>query len=74
MGLYHALAAFRVLGALRSDLRVPALWSLTVFMGGLALGRVLSLLLDGMPHPVLVIYLLLEIGFCAVGLWLLRRQ
>ena len=74
MGLYLALAAFWVFGARSPELRIPALWSLTIFMGGLALGRALSLVVDGMPHPLLVVYMFLEIGFCFVGWKLLNAR
>lgn len=74
MGMYLAFVIFWVCGALRAPLRLPALWSLTVFMFGLAAGRVLSLLVDGMPHPLLSTYLLLELGFGAVGAYLIRAR
>jgi hypothetical protein len=67
MGLYLALVAFWLIGAKKADLRIPALWSLVIFMFGLAAGRVLSLILDGQPHPLLVVYLVVEIGFGLVG-------
>ena len=67
MGLYLALVIFWVIGAMKESLRLPALWSLTVFMLGLAAGRTLSLLVDGIPHPLLIAFLLLEVGFGAVG-------
>ena len=67
MGLYFALIIFWIFGARNDSLKLPALWSLTVFMLGLAAGRALSLAIDGMPHPLLVVYLLLEIGFGAIG-------
>nr|WP_290544873.1 DUF4345 domain-containing protein [Aestuariivirga sp.] len=51
MGLYLALACFWAAGAFMPGLRIPALWSLVVFMVGLALGRILSILVDGWPHP-----------------------
>ena len=72
MGLYLALMGFWIAGALSSALTVPALWSLVIFMFGLAAGRLLSLLLDGVPHWLLVIYLVLEVVFGWVGLRLLR--
>lgn len=72
MGLYLALVLFWIAGARSEQLRVPALWSLVVFMLGLAAGRVLSLVVDGAPHPLLTVYLLLELAFGLVGLWLLR--
>jgi hypothetical protein len=72
MGLYLALVVFWIAGALSSSLTIPALWSLVVFMFGLATGRVMSLLLDGVPHWLLIVYLVLELAFGLVGLRLLR--
>lgn len=57
MGLYLALAMFWVMGAMSTKYRLPALYSLVIFMWGLAMGRLLSLLVDGMPHWLLVVYL-----------------
>lgn len=67
MGLYFAMIVFWILGATRESLRFPALCSVVVFMAGLAGGRALSLLLDGIPSPLLVVYLVLEIGFALVA-------
>lgn len=72
MGLYLALVIFWVAGARNEALRVPALWSLVVFMFGLAAGRAASLVVDGFPHPLLFVYLVLEVLFGFVGLRLLR--
>ena len=72
MGLYLAQIIFWICGARTESLRLPALWCLSVFMLGLAAGRALSLVLDGMPHPLLAVFLALEIGFGAVGLVLIR--
>ncbi|MGI9289868.1 MAG: DUF4345 domain-containing protein [Gammaproteobacteria bacterium] len=74
MGLYLALACFWIYGAINTELTRPALHSLVVFMFGLALGRVLSILIDGVPAALLVVYLLLELGFGAVGVLLLKRN
>ena len=74
MGLYLAMVVFWVIGARNDALKVPALYSVVVFMLGLAAGRAVSLLLDGMPNPLLVVYLLLEIGFGVVGLMLVKGQ
>ncbi len=49
MGLYLSLLSFWIVGAFRVELRQAALYSLTVFMFGLAAGRVLSLIVDGVP-------------------------
>ena len=67
MGLYLAMIVFWILGATRESLRFSALCSMVVFMGGLAVGRLLSLFFDGIPGILLVIYLLLEVGFALVA-------
>jgi hypothetical protein len=74
MGLYLALAVFWVMGAYKVHLRQAALYSLVVFMFGLAAGRVLSLVVDGVPHWLLLVYLALELGFGIVGMKLLKRS
>lgn len=74
MGLYLAQAAFWIAGAFKPSLTTAALWSLVVFMGGLAVGRLLSLVVDGVPGVILVIYLLLEIAFGIAGWILLKRR
>lgn len=73
MGLYLAMVIFWLNGARQEALTVPALWSVTVFMLGLAAGRALSLLVDGMPHPLLAVYVLLELGFGSVA-WILAKN
>ena len=73
MGLYLALALFWLAGALRPRLRQAALQSLVVFMFGLAIGRVGSLLIDGVPDTLLQVYLLLELACGVLGLLLLKR-
>ena len=73
MGLYLAMIVFWVVGARKASLTLPALWSLTVFMLGLAAGRVLSMVIDGMPHPLLLTYLVLELGLGFVGFYLASR-
>ena len=71
MGLYLALALFWIMGALDVQLRQASLYSFVVFMLGLAAGRILSIMVDGLPHWLLVVYLGLEICFGAIGLALL---
>jgi len=74
MGLYLALVAFWTTAAFKIELRQAALYSLVVFMLGLAAGRILSLIVDGIPSALLWVYLLLELGFGAVGIKMLRRR
>jgi hypothetical protein len=74
MGLYFALSAFWLLGAYRVKLRLPALYCLTVFMLGLAAGRVLSVVIYGNPHRLLFVYFVLEVLFGAVGLVMIFQE
>ena len=73
MGLYLGMVVFWLLGAFRETLQFAALCSVVVFMGGLAIGRSLSLLVDGIPEIPLVIYLVLEVLFAVVAYRLASR-
>ncbi|MCR9196538.1 MAG: DUF4345 domain-containing protein [Hyphomonas sp.] len=73
MGLYLGMICLWLAGVLRPNLRIAALWTLFVFVTGIALGRVLSLGLDGWPGPLLVFYLLAEIGLAATS-WILINK
>lgn len=74
MGLYFALVIFWIIGAYKTSLREAALYSLVVFMFGLAAGRILSLILDGVPDWLLLVYLVLELLFGALGLILINKS
>jgi hypothetical protein len=71
MGLYFGMVVIWVWGALKKRMTAPALVSCAVFMLGLAAGRILSLILDGMPHWLLVVYAALEIvlGLSAIVIY-----
>jgi hypothetical protein len=43
-------------------------------MFGLAGGRILSLILDGMPHWLLAVYLVLELVFGVLGILLIKKS
>jgi hypothetical protein len=71
MGLYFGMVILWLWGALRTSMQGPALVACAVFMLGLAAGRILSFVLDGMPHWLLIVYAVLEIvlGLIAVVLY-----
>jgi hypothetical protein len=71
MGLYFGMVVFWLWGAFSRPMAGAALAACAVFMLGLAAGRILSLILDGMPHWLLVVYAVLEIvlGLIAVALY-----
>lgn len=71
MGLYLGMICFWLAGALRRDLRIAALWTVFVFVTGIAMGRLLSLGLDGWPQPLLVFYLFAEFALAAISLALI---
>ena len=71
MGLYFGMVVIWLWGAFKKQMTVPALVSCAVFMLGLAAGRILSFILDGMPHWLLVVYAILEIvlGLGAIAIY-----
>ena len=74
MSLYFALILFWIIGVFKIQLRQAALYSLIVFMLGLAAGRILSIVIDGIPHWILIVYLILEISFGTLGILLLKKS
>ena len=74
MGLYIAMAGFWIIGAFKESLRIPALWSLVIFMTGIGMGRAISMLIDGMPTSPFLFFLLLEVIFALIGFRFLCNQ
>ena len=74
MGLYFGQVIIWLLGFSNPNLRRPAMYCLVVFMLGLAGGRILSLIVDGMPHWLLVVYLILELIIGLFGLKLIMTS
>lgn len=74
MGLYFAQIIFWYMGFAKDELRRPALYMLATFMLGLAMGRVLSIVIDGVPNWLLLLYLLLETLLGVLALNALRRS
>jgi hypothetical protein len=71
MGLYLGMVVLWLWGAFRKSMEGPALVACAVFMLGLAAGRILSFVIDGLPHWLLIVYAALEIvlGLVAVILY-----
>jgi hypothetical protein len=71
MGLYFGMVVLWFWGAVKNQMTAPALVSCAIFMLGLAAGRILSIILDGMPHWLLVVYAVLEIvlGLGAIAIY-----
>jgi NAD/NADP transhydrogenase beta subunit len=71
-GLYLALAAFWLYAAFNDKYRDAALLTTMLFAGGLAAGRCVSLILDGQPAPVLLLYGVMELAVVLVAYWVFR--
>ena len=70
MGLYLGMAVIWLLGAFKASLTGPALVSCAVFMLGLAAGRILSIVVDGRPHWLLMVFAALEVLLGSIAIWL----
>lgn len=73
MGLYLGFALFWLLGALRPWLTFTALISLVIFTTGLAAGRAVSFMMDGLPHGLLLMYFFGELLLAALGMHFLLK-
>jgi hypothetical protein len=71
MGLYLGMVVIWIWGSFNRAITGAALISCAVFMLGLAAGRLLSFILDGLPHWLLMVYVLLEgvLGIIAIYLY-----
>ena len=73
MGLYLSMVFLWTVGVFKPKFWITATISNIVFMGGLAIGRLLSFLFDGVPSPYFVGGFLLEITLCLWGIFNLKR-
>ena len=73
MCLYLALSVFWLYSAFKKDYRNPALVTIMLFTGGLVVGRVISVFADGIPQPILLVYIGLELVLFPVAFWVYRQ-
>lgn len=74
MGLYLAFSLLWILGIFQISLWKTATVSNIVFMLGLAFGRVISILLDGIPTTVFVVGTVGELVLGLFAYYQLKRQ
>jgi hypothetical protein len=72
-GMHFALGLLFLAGACRGSLRISTLLVVALFTGGLVLGRLLSVALDGMPNLFVLGLLSLEAVGCVVAAALYMR-
>ena len=73
MGLYIAMSIFWIIGIIKSQFWRAATLSNVLFMLGLALGRIVSILLDGIPSYIFLLGLIIEVILGAWGVINLKK-
>jgi len=74
MMLYLGLGLFWLYSAFSDKYRDAGIVVLGVFCAGLVSGRILSVVVDGTPSPILILYIVMELGLVPVCIWLLKRD
>jgi len=74
MMLYVALGMFWLYCAFSDRYRDVGIIVIAVFCGGLVAGRILSVIVDGIPSPILILYIFMELSLVPVCIWLMRRD
>ena len=74
MGLYLGLAFYWMYGIFKSEHWKNATLISVIFMGGLAFGRIISILLDGIPSLPFTIGTVAEILFMFWGIRNLKKE
>jgi hypothetical protein len=74
MGLYLGFSILWILGILKNSYLQTALITNIIFMLGLTFGRVLSLLLDGIPTFGFLFGTFAELFLGCYGLWVLSKK
>jgi len=74
MGLYLAFSVLWILGILKSNYWYAATLSNMLFMLGLASGRIISLVIDGMGSKIFFIGAVGELTLAIYGIYQLKKQ
>jgi Domain of unknown function (DUF4345) len=73
MGLYVALGLFWLYAAFDPRFRDAAILTTVIFCAGLVSGRLISLVVDGRPAPLLLLYVAMEFALVPIGLWVFKQ-
>jgi hypothetical protein len=74
MGVYLCFAALFIAGIMRPSLWFTATVSSILLMGGLALGRLVSMVTDGIPSKFYFVGCFLELLLCLLAAYNLQRE
>jgi Domain of unknown function (DUF4345) len=72
MGLYLALGFFWLYAAFDDRYRNAAILTTVLFGAGLVAGRLVSLVADGRPSPLLMAYVVIELALVPTAIWVFR--
>ena len=72
MGLYLGFGLLWLFAAFSSKHRNTAVLTTLIFAAGLVSGRIISLVADGLPSRILVIYTLAELVLVPIAYWVYR--
>ncbi len=72
-GFLIGLGIFFVVSLFSENFVRPALYAQALSLGGFAFGRIVGLLLDGMPKPMLIYFLIAEIGGVILAVYCLWK-
>jgi len=73
MGLYIAFGLFWFSSAFSDKSRNVAVLTTMLFGGGLVTGRLISLFVDGIPSPLLTLYIAMEFVLLPIAYWVYMR-
>lgn len=73
MGLYLGFSTLWILGIFKSNYLKTAIITNIIFVLGLGFGRVLSILIDGIPTSGYIFGTIAELFLGFYGLWVLKR-
>lgn len=73
MGLYLGFSALWILGVFKNQYLKTAVITNLIFMLGLGFGRIISILMDGIPTSGYVFGTVAELFLGFYGLWVLKR-
>ncbi|TYA74220.1 DUF4345 domain-containing protein [Seonamhaeicola marinus] len=74
MGIYIGFSILWILGVFKPEFLKLALWSNMIFMLGLGFGRVISLLVDGLPSLAYIYGTAGELVLGFYGIWVLTGK
>ena len=74
MCLYIALGLFWLYAAFSDIYRNTAILTTIIFSGGLVTGRIISFFSEGLPAPLLILYIFMEFSLVPIAYWIFKLE